>query len=122
MVGEGCVAAGHIGKFLLYLTMGVSGPVFLCRDRHLVHTVRQARRGVGEFHGKPGIRHLRPCSPELDPEGLVGNHVKSRGVGKSTFYGPNRLREKLSGYLRSRQESPFLGRGFFLEKRTVCAA
>lgn len=122
MVVEGSVTANHICEFLRRLMKNASRPVFLILDGHPVHKARLVRRCVAEFKGKLEIHLLPPYSPELNPDELVWNHVKNHCVGKSPVFGPNHLREKLIGCLRSLQKSPMLVRGLFLEKHTAYVA
>jgi len=122
MVVEGRITATQVREFIRRLMKGATRPAFLILDGHPVHKARMVRRCVEEFRGTLEIYHLPPYSPELNPDELVWNHVKNHGVGKSSILGPNHLKDKVIGCLRSLQKSPKLVRGFFLEKHTAYAA
>ncbi len=69
------------------------------------------------------LSFLPPYSPELNPDELVWNHLKTHGVRKRLLQTPQELKRLLQtpqelkryvvGHMRSLQRTPALLRGFF---------
>ena len=56
---------------------------------------------------------LPPYSPELNPDELVWNHLKTHGVRKRLLQTPEALKRYVLSHMRSLQGRPALLRGFF---------
>ncbi len=64
-------------------------------------------------NGRLRLFFLPPYSPELNPDELVWNHLKTHGVRKRLLQTPAELRRYVLSHLRSLQRTPTRLRGFF---------
>jgi transposase len=64
-------------EFLKRLLHGAERPVFLLVDGHTVHHSKRVREFVEATEGRLKLFFLPAYSPELNPDELVWNHVKS---------------------------------------------
>jgi len=118
MVIEGRVTARQFIDFLKRLIYGATRPIFLIVDGHPTHRAAAVRRYVASLGGKLRIFFLPPYSPELNPEELVWNDVKNHGLSRMVIYGPQELKSKAIGHLRSLQRNPAKIRSFFCSPET----
>ena len=68
---------------------------------------------VASTDGHLELFFLPPYSPELNPDELVWNHLKTHGVRKRLLQTPQELKRYVLGHMRSLQRTPALLRGFF---------
>ena len=110
MTHKGKVNAKVFCEFLKRLMHNAKKKIFLIVDGHPVHRSTSVKTFVQATKGRLRLFYLPPYSPELNPDELVWNNVKSK-VGRSTVKGPDDLTMKVRGYLKSLQNNP----------RTICA-
>lgn len=84
MVQKESVNAGVFCTFLKRLMHNSRRPVFLIVDGHPTHRSGKVKRCIHSFQGKLRVFPLPSYSPELNPDELVWNTVKSN-VGKRTL-------------------------------------
>ena len=108
-------------EFLKRLMHNVSTKIFLVLDGHPVHRSSQAKKFVQSMKGKLRLFYLPPYSPELNPDELVWNNVKSK-VGRSSIKGPDDFQMKVRYYLRLLQRTPEKICAFFQEPNLMYAA
>ena len=110
MAHNGKVNANVFCEFLKRLMHNAANKIFLIVDGHPVHRSTSVKKFVQSTKGKLRLFYLPPYSPELNPDELVWNNVKSK-VGRSLIKGPDDLGMKVRYYLRSLQRNP----------ETICA-
>ncbi|MDD5434703.1 MAG: IS630 family transposase, partial [Nitrospira sp.] len=101
-------------EFLKRLIHNVTTNIFLVLDGHPVHRSSQVKKFVQSTKGKLRLFYLPPYSPELNPDELVWNNIKSK-VGRSSIKGPDDFKEKVRFYLRTLQRNPERICAFFQE-------
>ena len=63
--------------------------------------------------GRLRLFYLPPYSPELNPDEWVWSNLKTHGLGRQAFTGPEDLKTKVLARLRSLQKMPAKIRAFF---------
>jgi transposase len=109
-------------EFLRRLVRQAKGKVFLIVDRHPVHRSRKVNRWL-----EKNVKHIRmfflpSYSPELNPDELLNQDVKSNSVGRRRARNQRELLSNVRRYLRSRQRQPHIVRKYFREKHVRYAA
>ncbi len=121
MTHNGKVNAKVFCEFLKRLMHNVTNKIFLIVDGHPVHRSTSVKKFVQSTKGKLRFFYLPPYSPELNPDELVWNNVKSK-IGRSSIKGPDDLEMKVRGHLRSLQRNPEKICAFFQEPNVRYAA
>lgn len=121
MTHSGKVNAKIFCEFLKRLMHNVTNKIFLIVDGHPVHRSTSVKKFVQSTNGRLRLFYLPPYSPELNPDELVWNNVKSK-VGRSSIKGPDDLEIKVRGCLRSLQHTPEKICAFFQEPNVRYAA
>jgi transposase len=121
MTYSGKMKAAVFCEFLKRLIHNAPTKIFLILDGHPVHRSSQVRKFIQSTKEKLRLFYLPPYSPELNPDELVWNNVKSK-IGRSTIKGPDDFQEKVRYYLRSLQCNPEKISGFFQEPNLRYAA
>ena len=109
-------------EFLRRLVRQSKRKVFLIVDGHPVH-----RSGkVKTWRGK-NVHHIRlfflpSYSPELNPDELLNQDVKSNAVGRRRALTQHEMVTNIRSYLRSRQRQPHIVKQYFQEKHVRYAA
>jgi transposase len=115
MVTEKCLTTPVFIDFLKRLLHGTERPVFLVVDGHPVHRSKRVREFVADTKGRLQLFFLPAYSPELNPDELVWNHVKSHKIGR-TVVETKAQREKLArSVMFSLQKQARLVQRFFHE-------
>ena len=105
---------GALGiAFLKRLLHNQTQPIFLIVDQHSSHRAKAVQEFVASTDGHLELFFLPPYSPELNPDELVWNHLKTHGVRKRLLQTPQELKRYVLGHMRSLQRTPALLRGFF---------
>jgi transposase len=121
MTYSGKMKAPVFCEFLKRLIHNVTTKIFLVLDGHPVHRSSQIKKFAQSTKGKLRLFYLPPYSPELNPDELVWNNVKSK-VGRSSIKGPDDFQEKVRYHLKSLQRTPEKICGFFREPNLRYAA
>lgn len=116
MVTDSRVTADVFIGFLKRLIHNAERPVYLVVDGHPTHKAKKVRKFVEGTKGKLKLFFLPPYSPELNPDELVWNHIKSHRLGRTVVETKEELRELAHSALRSLQRSKDLIKRFFHEK------
>jgi transposase len=107
---------------LLRLTRKSRRKVFLILDSHPVHKARSVSRWLAEHAAQIRVFWLPPYSPELNPDELLNQDVKTNALGRVR---PLNLSEMMGGvrsYLRITQHRPRLVKNYFRERQVRYAA
>jgi transposase len=122
MCVDGKVNADVFIEFLRRLVEGAGHSVFLIVDGHPTHKAVKTRQFVESLKGKLRLFFLPGYSPDLNPDELVWNNLKSQGTGKRMITGPDQLKKLVVGHLRSMQRNADLIRSFYRMPSTKYAA
>jgi transposase len=113
MLTKGRVTALVFIEFLKRLLINAAGPIFVIVDGHPTHRAKSVARFVAAQPAKLALFFLPPYSPELNPDELVWNDLKSHGTGRKLITSPAQLRQTIVSHLRQLQKLPALVRSFF---------
>ena len=108
--------------FLKRLTRECGRPVCLIVDGHPVHRSKAVRKWVDEQNGKMRLVFLPGYSPELNPDEMVNQDVKSNAVRRKRPHNKAELITNVRSYLRTRQCKPELVKRYFQEEHVKYAA
>jgi transposase len=122
MCVDGKVNADVFIEFLKRLVATAGHPVFLVVDGHPTHKAVKTRKFVESLKGKLQLFFLPGYSPDLNPDELVWNNLKSQGTGRRAITGPDQLKKLVVGHLRSMQRNLALVRSFYRTPSTAYAA
>jgi len=122
MCVEGKVNAEVFIEFLGRLVESAGHPVYLVVDGHPTHKAVKTRKFVESMKGRLKLFFLPGYSPDLNPDELVWNNLKSQGTGKCAITGPDQLKKLVVGHLRSMQKNADLVRSFYRTPSTEYAA
>ena len=115
------VAAGFVA-FLRRLLKQATGPVYLIVDGHPVHKSRLAKEFVARQGKRLRLILLPGYCPELNPDELLNQDVKTNAVGKSRPRHKAELLDIMRRHLHQRQKQPEMIRNLFREKHVCYAA
>jgi len=113
MMTKGRVTSAVFIEFLKRLLINASAPVFVIADGHPTHRAKSVARFVAAQAGKLALYFLPPYSPELDPDELVWNDLKSHSTGRKLIASLTQLRQMVVSHMRQLQKLPALVRSFF---------
>jgi transposase len=122
MVFEGKFNADVCIIFLKRLIKDARRKIFLILDGHPVHKSRKVKSWIIANAAKIRLYVLPAYSPELNPDELLNQDVKTNAVRKKRAANKDELKRNLIGYLRSRQKRPALVRRYFEAKHVRYAA
>ena len=109
-------------RFLGRLMKQAQRKVFLIVDRHPVHRSNKVRAWLEDNAKYIRLFVLPGYSPELNPEEMVNQDVKTNAVGKKRVHNrPQRMRN-VRRYLQQRRASPELVTRYFHEESVRYAA
>jgi len=122
MVFQGRFTVKVFLGFLRRLLRQVSGKVFLIVDRHPVHRARGVQAWLARHTDRLRLILLPPYSPELNPDELLNQDVKTNAVGRRRPAGPAEMLRDVRAYLRSTQRSPDIVQNYFRHPKVRYAA
>ena len=96
--------------------------VFLIVDRHPVHRSSAVKKWLGKNEEQIRLFYLPSYSPELNPDEMLNQDVKSNAVGRQRAHTQDQLISNVRGYLHSRQKKPQVVQSYFQEKHVQYAA
>jgi transposase len=109
-------------KFLRRLVRQNPRLIYLIVDGHPVHRSRAVKRWLQENEGRIRMFRLPAYSPELNPDELLNQDVKSNALGRQRPADVVEMVDTLRSYLRSTQKRPEIVRSYFREKHVRYAA
>jgi transposase len=113
MMVEGGVNADVFIEFLKRLLAGATRKVFLIVDRGPAHRARKTKEFVASKAGALELFYLPPYSPDLNPDELVWNHVKTNSVGRTATVDKPSFKRVVFQALRALQNQPKQVASFF---------
>lgn len=108
--------------FLKRLVRQSKDKVFLIVDGHPVHRAKKIAQWVEKNEQHISLFFLPGYSPELNPDEMLNQDVKSNALGRRRPHDQKQLLAGIRGYLRSRQRQPHIVKNYFNEKHVRYAA
>ncbi len=96
--------------------------VFLIVDGHPVHHATNVKNWISVRVDQIRLFFLPGYSPELNPDEMLNQDVKSNALGRQRARNQSELIANTRGYLRSRQRQPNVVKKYFQEKHVRYAA
>lgn len=109
-------------EFLKRLQRQTKRKVFLIVDGHPVHRATKIKNWIGKNVHHIRLFFLPGYSPELNPDEVLNQDVKSNAVGRKRAHNQQELITNVRGFLRRRQRQPHIVRKYFQEKNVRYAA
>ena len=122
MVFTGRFDAKLFIAFLKRLIRQVGRKVFLIVDGHPVHRARAIKDWLAQHADEIALFYLPPYSPELNPDELLNQDVKTNALGRRRPTNRDELISDTRSYLRRRQRQPALVSRYFQEPHVAYAA
>ena len=107
---------------LLRLTRKTRRKVFLIVDGHPVHKSRSVRRWLAKHAAQIRIFCLPSYSPELNPDELLNQDVKTNALGRVRPVNVQEMMDNVRSYLRITQARPKVVKNYFRERHVQYAA
>lgn len=122
MVFQGRFDGRLFVQFMRRLLQQATGKLYLIVDGHPVHRSVVARDFVAANEARLRLIRLPGYCPELNPDELLNQDVKTNGLGKSRPANRAELMAGVRSHLRRRQKQPQVIRNLFQEKHVRYAA
>ena len=108
-------------NFLKRLIRQIKRKIFLIVDRHPVHRSVKLKKWLKRNEKRIRIFCLPAYSPELNPDEILNQDVKSNALGRKRAHSREQLFKNVRSYLRSRQRKPNIVKNYFKEKHVQYA-
>ena len=109
-------------KFLRRLVRQSKRKIFLIIDGHPVHRAKKIKKWIDKNIDHIRLFFLPGYSPELNPDEMLNQDVKSNAVGRKRAFNQQELLANTRSYLWSRQRQPHIVKQYFQEKHVRYAA
>lgn len=109
-------------EFLRRLLRHVKGKVYLIVDRHPVHRCGRVQDWLAAHERRIRLFFLPAYSPELNPDELLNQDVKSNALGRRRPRNREQMIGQLRSCLRSTQRRPHIVTNYFRETHVAYAA
>lgn len=113
MVVEGGVNSAVFIQFLKRLIACAKRKIFLIVDNGPSHVSKKTKDFVSGISEKLELFYLPPYSPDLNPDELVWNHLKTNTVGRSTVTDKANFKKQVTRSMKSLQKNKNKVRSFF---------
>lgn len=108
--------------FLRRMMRQIKGKVFLIVDRHPVHRSIKVKRWLHNNSHRISLFFLPSYSPELNPDEMLNQDIKSNAVGRQRARNQSELVAMVRKHLRRRQRRPDVVKRYFEEQHVQYAA
>jgi transposase len=122
MVFKRGFTAGVFLRFLRRLVKQADRKVFLIADRHPVHRSGKVKTWLAKHPSQIRLFLLPGYSPELNPDEMVNQDVKTNAVGRKRPRTQPQLMQTVRRYLERRRANPELVKRYFHEPSVRYAA
>ena len=122
MVFQGKFKAPLFVEFMKRLLKQLDGRLYLIVDGHPVHRSGAARRFADQHTRRLRLIRMPSYCPELHPDELLNQDVKTNGLGKSRPTNRTELMATVRRHLHRRQKQPRVIRNLFREEQVRYAA
>jgi transposase len=109
-------------QFLARLIRNRKRRIFLIVDRHPVHLARATKRWLQKHSQQIRVFYLPPYAPELNPDELLNQDVKSNALGRLRPRDREEMMFTVRQYLRCTQKIPAIVRHYFCHEKVRYAA
>lgn len=109
-------------RFMRRLLRQNAGKIYLILDNHPVHRSNAVKEWVEARPDRLKLHYLPGYSPELNPDELVNQDVKSNAVGRNRVHDVKQLIANVRAFLKGRKRRPDLVRRYFQGKHVAYAA
>jgi transposase len=109
-------------EFLKRLIMNYSKKIYLIVDGSSTHKAKVVQRYLETVKDRLRLFFFPPYAPEINPDELVWNEVKTHGVGRTMIRTPDDLEQAAKSSLRRLRANPEKVRSFFQKDTTRYAA
>jgi transposase len=109
-------------QFLRRLVRQAKRKVFLIVDGHPVHRSRKVKHWVEEHKQQIRLVQLPGYSPDLNPDELLNQDVKSNALGRRRPSNQTEMIGDVRSYLRSTQRQPAVVKNYFQHETVQYAA
>jgi transposase len=109
-------------EFLSRLVKQSENKIFIIVDRHPVHRSLKVKKWLGENEGDIRMFFLPAYSPELNPDEILNQDVKSNAVGRKRAHSLSQMMAHIRSFLWARQHRPHIVKKYFKEKHVQYAA
>ena len=116
MVFEGKFQNPVFIEFMKRMLKQVKGKIYLIVDGHPVHRSAAAKKFVAENAKRLRLIQLPGYCPELNPDELLNQDVKTNALGKSRPTNKAQMMAGVRSHLHRRQKQPHVIRNLFHEK------
>ena len=122
MVFEGKFQNSVFIEFIKRMLKQVKGKIYLIVDGHPVHRSAAAKKYVADNAKRLRLIRLPGYCPELNPDELLNQDVKTNALGKSRPTNKAEMIASMRSHLHRRQKQPQVIRNLFQEKHVRYAA
>jgi len=122
MVFEGKFHNAVFIDFMKRMLKQSKGKIYLIVDGHPVHRSAAAKKFVAENAQRLRLVHLPSYCPELNPDELLNQDVKTNALGKSRPANKADMVAAVRSHLHRRQKQPHVIQNLFHEKHVRYAA
>jgi transposase len=122
MVFQGKFKAPVFAEFLQRLLKQIDGTIYLIVDGHPVHRSGTATRFAAMHSSRLRLIRMPGYCPELNPDELLNQDVKTNGLGKSRPTNRTELMATVRSHLYRRQKQPQVITNLFREQHVRDAA
>ncbi len=122
MVFQGKFKAPVFVAFLQRLLKQIPGRIYLIVDGHPVHRSGDVRHFVEQHSQRLRLIRMPGYCPELNPDELLNQDVKTNGLGKSRPTNRTELVATVRSHLHRRQKQPQVIKNLFQERHVRYAA
>jgi transposase len=105
MMREGSVNAAVFIEFLKRLLVGATQKIILIVDRGSAHVAKKTKAFVKSLGGALRLYYLPPYSPDLNPDELVWNHLKTHTTGRTTTTDKQSFKRTVLASMKSLQNN-----------------
>lgn len=109
-------------EFLKRLIVKYPKKIFLIVDGSSTHKAKAVERYLETVKDRLRLFFFPPYAPEINPDELVWNEVKTHGIGRTMIRTPNDLEQAAKSSLRRLRKNPEKVRSFFQKDTTRYAA
>jgi transposase len=109
-------------RFLDRLVRQIRRRIFLIVDGHPVHRSRVAKAWLAKNEHRLHVFFLPGYSPELNPDELLNQDVKTNAVGRKPPIDADELMANVRGFMHGKQRTPDAVRSYFRGRHVSYAA
>ena len=119
--GEGFTVKVFLDFLKRLVRQQADRPVFVIVDRHSVHKAKKVEKWIADQGGSIRLFFLPPYSPELNPDELVNQDVKSNAQRRQKAKDKEDLMKNTRSFMRSCQRRPDKVKRYFEGSRVAYA-